>query len=92
MVKTRLVRVHDFALESRMIRAKMTVSEYVRAVLVAHLGLQKQENQGVVHSVTHPSFDRAVKRFNLAYEWPVRTEQGRYRKLICRALVLLLAA
>ena len=34
---------------------------------MAHLSLQKQaENQGVVHSVTHSSFDRAVKRFILA--------------------------
>jgi hypothetical protein len=72
MAKTRLVKVYDSALESRAIRAKMTVSEYVRAVLVAHLSLHKRENQGVVHSVTHPSFDRAVRRFNLAYQLPVR--------------------
>jgi hypothetical protein len=52
------------------------------------LSLHKRENQGAMHSAMHPSFDRAVRRFNLAYQFPVRAEQGRHRNLICRGLVL----
>jgi hypothetical protein len=87
--------VYDFVLESRMIRAKMTVSERMRAVLVAHLSLrtrEHQKNRGALHGALHPSFDHAAKCSNLACQLPVCTKQGRYRELVCRALVLLLAA
>ena len=68
MVNTRLVSIR-FVLESRMIRAKMTVSECMRAVLAAHLGLrarEREKNRGALHSALHPSLDRAAKCSNLA--------------------------
>jgi len=40
------------------------------------LSLQKRENQGVVHSVTHSSFDRAAMCSNLAYQLPVITNRA----------------
>ena len=62
----RLPKAVQARLEDEAADLGVTVSTYVRAILVAHLSLQKRENQGVVHSVTHSSFDRAVKRFILA--------------------------
>lgn len=72
IIKARLPKVYQSALEGRAIQAKVMVSGYVRAGLVAHLSLQKREDQSALHSALHPSFDRAAKRFILAYRMPVR--------------------
>jgi hypothetical protein len=53
---------------------------------------EREKDRGALHGALHPSFDRAAKRSNLAYELPVCTKQGRHRELVCRALVPLLAA
>ena len=58
--------------------------EHVRAALVAHLSSLKPQNEGAIHCVlhpgfertktggdSHPSFSRAVKRLILAYREPV---------------------
>jgi hypothetical protein len=67
IIEARLSKVYPFALERRAIRAYVAFSGHVRAISVAHLSLLGRENQGV----THPSFDRAAKRFILAYRMPV---------------------
>lgn len=54
-------------LESDATDLGVSSAAYVRAILVAHLSLPKRENQGAMHGAMHPSFDRAVKRFILAY-------------------------
>ena len=72
MVKTRLVSVR-FCIRKSDVSAKMTVSEYMRAVLVAHLSLRAREREktGVHCTVAAPRFDRAAKCPNLAYQLPV---------------------
>ena len=62
-----------------MIRAKTTVSECMRAVLVAHLSLrarEREKNGGALHGALHPSFDRADMCSNLAYQLPVITNRA----------------
>ena len=45
-------------------------SAYVRALVIVNL-TQKGENTCVARSVLHTNFDRAIKRFMLAYQMPV---------------------
>ena len=74
IIEARLSKVYPLALERRAIRAYVALSGHVRAVSVAHLSLLGREDQGVPHierGVPHPSFDRASKRFILAYRMPV---------------------
>jgi hypothetical protein len=47
-----------FALESEAIQVRITVSEYVRETLVAHLSVLKPQNESVILGVVHPRFER----------------------------------
>jgi hypothetical protein len=48
-----------FALESEAIQVRITVPEYVRETLVAHLSELKPQNEGVIRGAVHPGFERA---------------------------------
>jgi hypothetical protein len=66
----RLPRLARFALEAEATRLGVSPSAYVRALVITNL-TTRGENLGVRRSVLHRSFDRAVKRFMLAYQMPV---------------------
>jgi predicted DNA-binding protein (UPF0251 family) len=66
----RLPKLARFALEAEARRIGVSSSAFVRALVIASL-TKRGENMGVSRSVIHRSFDRAVKRFMLAYQMPV---------------------
>ena len=66
----RLPQLARFALEAEARRLGVSPSAYVRALVIANL-TQRGENVGVRRSVLHKNFDRAIKRFMLAYQMPV---------------------
>jgi len=66
----RLPRLARLTLEAEARRVGISSSAYVRALVITSL-TQKGENTCVRRSVLHTNFDRAIKRFMLAYQMPV---------------------
>lgn len=70
IVRFRLPKLAILTLEAEARRVGVSPSAYVRALVIAKLA-QRGENMGLPRSVAHKQFDRAVKRFILAYQMPV---------------------
>jgi hypothetical protein len=65
----RLPKLAHLAVEAEARRIGISPSAYVRALVIAGL-TKRQENSGVARSGLH-NFDRAIRRFMLAYQMPV---------------------